>query len=320
MRRSLPFILILVAGAAAALIVAGAMTVSARAAGDPVGSPPIADTVYTNGVVYTADAAHTTAQAVAVKNGVIVYVGDDAGAAVYAGAGTTTVDLGWQAHAAGLHRQPHARQHGPCPRPVRGVPLRPAPTMQAYQKADPRLRRQSTRTWRSSRAAGGRTPWSSGRRPDEASSWTRPSRNRPAVISTRRTATRRGATPRLSRSPASPPRRRPRRPASSSVCRLEGSPRARSREAAADLVTSRSPKYTVDQMKAGIQHFQQDEAARLSGHDGPSPTRGPWSLARRTPAPLTSSWPTPASSRSASAGSSTSTRPRVRPPTRSPRP
>jgi predicted amidohydrolase YtcJ len=92
MRRSL---LLLIAGCLlAALLVAGAVTRAAGAETSRAGAPPVADTVYTNGVVATEDAAHTLAQAVAVKDGVIVYVGDDAGVAAYVGAGTATVDLG----------------------------------------------------------------------------------------------------------------------------------------------------------------------------------------------------------------------------------
>ena len=92
MRRSL---LLLVAGfLLAALLVAGAVTRTAGADTSPAGAPPVADTVYTNGVVATEDAAHTSAQAIAVKDGKIVYVGGDAGAAAFVGAGTTSVDLG----------------------------------------------------------------------------------------------------------------------------------------------------------------------------------------------------------------------------------
>ena len=91
MRRSLP---LLIAGCLfAALLVAGAVTRAAGAETSPVGPPPIADTVYTNGVVATENATHTLAQAIAVKDGTIVYVGDDAGAAAYVGAGTASVDL-----------------------------------------------------------------------------------------------------------------------------------------------------------------------------------------------------------------------------------
>ena len=51
-----------------------------------------ADTVL-HGYVYTVDAKDSVAQAVAVRGGVIVYVGDDAGAKAFTGRKTKTVDL-----------------------------------------------------------------------------------------------------------------------------------------------------------------------------------------------------------------------------------
>ncbi len=53
-----------------------------------------ADTVYTNGYVYTVDAKNSVKQAVAVRDGVIVYVGSNAEAADFVGATTKVVDLG----------------------------------------------------------------------------------------------------------------------------------------------------------------------------------------------------------------------------------
>jgi len=53
-----------------------------------------ADLVFTNGKVYTVDAASSWAQAVAVRGDEIVYVGDDAGAQALIGDGTETIDLG----------------------------------------------------------------------------------------------------------------------------------------------------------------------------------------------------------------------------------
>lgn len=55
---------------------------------------PVADTVYRRGVVYTADAADSLAQAIAVAGGRIVYVGDDAGVERMIGTNTQVVDLG----------------------------------------------------------------------------------------------------------------------------------------------------------------------------------------------------------------------------------
>jgi predicted amidohydrolase YtcJ len=73
-------------------LVALAVGVGTAGAGTKAAIIP-ADTVYTDGVIYTVDAAHSSAQAVAVRAGKIVYVGDNAGAAAYVGAGTATVDL-----------------------------------------------------------------------------------------------------------------------------------------------------------------------------------------------------------------------------------
>jgi len=70
-----------------------ALTVSLAllAAAPAVGAP--ADHVFTNGRVYTVDSVRPWAQALAVNNGRIVYVGDNAGASAYAGRGTRRVNL-----------------------------------------------------------------------------------------------------------------------------------------------------------------------------------------------------------------------------------
>ena len=121
MRRSL---LLLVAGfLLAALLVAGAVTRTAGADTSPAGAPPVADTVYTNGVVATEDAAHTSAQAIAVKDGKIVYVGDDAGAAAYVGAGTTIRRPGRQRSCCRASSTAHAHPDGARRGPLRGQHL-----------------------------------------------------------------------------------------------------------------------------------------------------------------------------------------------------
>lgn len=56
-------------------------------------SGPAADLVLMNGVVYTLDAAAPRAQAVAVRDGNIIFVGSDEGAAAYQGAETRVVNL-----------------------------------------------------------------------------------------------------------------------------------------------------------------------------------------------------------------------------------
>ncbi|WP_332878413.1 amidohydrolase [Massilia sp. S19_KUP03_FR1] len=57
-----------------------------------VAAPP-ADALYRNGIIYTVDARDSVHQALAVRAGRIVYVGDDAGAARLAGKGTRVIDL-----------------------------------------------------------------------------------------------------------------------------------------------------------------------------------------------------------------------------------
>lgn len=56
-------------------------------------APAPADTIYHNGYVYTVDAKDSVQQALAVRAGRIVYVGDDAGAQALAGKKTRVIDL-----------------------------------------------------------------------------------------------------------------------------------------------------------------------------------------------------------------------------------
>ncbi len=53
----------------------------------------VADLVLTNGVIYTVDAEKTVAEAVAVQNNKIIYVGDQAGAEAYIEQDTNVIDL-----------------------------------------------------------------------------------------------------------------------------------------------------------------------------------------------------------------------------------
>jgi predicted amidohydrolase YtcJ len=71
----------------AAMLAMGAGVAAVRAA------PLPADIIYWHGHVYTADAADSIQQAVAVRGGRLVYVGDDAGAPAHAGPKTRIVDL-----------------------------------------------------------------------------------------------------------------------------------------------------------------------------------------------------------------------------------
>lgn len=61
---------------------------------DPAPPLPPADMVLKNGYVYTVDATQSVAQAVAVRVGRIVYVGQDTGAQAYVGGQTRVIDLG----------------------------------------------------------------------------------------------------------------------------------------------------------------------------------------------------------------------------------
>jgi predicted amidohydrolase YtcJ len=54
---------------------------------------PYADTVFEHGYVYTVDARNSVRQALAVRSGLIVYVGDDAGTAPFIGPQTRRIDL-----------------------------------------------------------------------------------------------------------------------------------------------------------------------------------------------------------------------------------
>ncbi|HYV97447.1 MAG TPA: amidohydrolase family protein, partial [Gemmatimonadaceae bacterium] len=74
-------------GTVAALAAACALVACAPKPQDP------ADLIVTGGRVYTADSAHKTADAIAVKAGRIVYVGDKKGAMAYKGATTTVEDV-----------------------------------------------------------------------------------------------------------------------------------------------------------------------------------------------------------------------------------
>ena len=59
---------------------------------EPAGE--VADTVYTNGKIYTVDEAQPWAEAVAIKDGKFLVVGSDADVEAVTGDGTEVVDLG----------------------------------------------------------------------------------------------------------------------------------------------------------------------------------------------------------------------------------
>jgi len=67
------------------------LAVAMASAQAPANGP--ADRVYRNGVIFTADAQHPAAKALAIRGGRIVYVGDNPGLTPFVGAATVTVDL-----------------------------------------------------------------------------------------------------------------------------------------------------------------------------------------------------------------------------------
>jgi predicted amidohydrolase YtcJ len=71
----------------------GAVLVACGGGGSDAAPVVSADMVLKNGYVYTVDGSRSVAQSVAVKDGKIVYVGDDQGGLPWAGPGTEVVDL-----------------------------------------------------------------------------------------------------------------------------------------------------------------------------------------------------------------------------------
>lgn len=81
-------------------LLAGLVLLGASSCGPATGD---ADLVLRGGTVYTVDDANPWAEAVAVKGGRIVYVGDDEGASALVGSGTEVVELGGRMVLPGLH-------------------------------------------------------------------------------------------------------------------------------------------------------------------------------------------------------------------------
>jgi predicted amidohydrolase YtcJ len=78
----------------ARVFAAAAIATALLAAGGPAAQPEKpADLLFTNGAVYTLDAARSWAESVAVRGGRIVYVGPPAGAKAFQGPDTRVVDL-----------------------------------------------------------------------------------------------------------------------------------------------------------------------------------------------------------------------------------
>lgn len=77
-----------------ALLGALFLLLSLGAAFAPAQAPEAADLLFKNGVIYTADAGDSIAEALAVKDGRIAFVGSSEDGRQYEGAGTEVVDLG----------------------------------------------------------------------------------------------------------------------------------------------------------------------------------------------------------------------------------
>lgn len=254
-RRSLPLVLVVCMLAALAVTAVAAL---AAGSGTPVVPPQPADTVYTNGVVYTADAAHTMATAVAVRGGRIVYEGDDAGAAAWVGSGTTRVDLAGKMMLPGfIDSHMHASA---AISDLYEVSLYGLKTIAAYQRAvrgfaraHPDLTLVQGSGW-SNTAAPGRGPTKTQL---DAAVKDRPalmwSEDGHSVWCNSKALAEAGIT---AKTPD---------PKGGVIERMPGTkiPSGTLREAAADLVTPIVPAYTVGQYVNGIRHFQQDIAAPL---------------------------------------------------------
>ena len=69
------------------------LLLTAPVGGAPSAGGPSADRVYRNGIVFTADARHPSAEALAIRAGRIVYVGSNSGVTPFVGPKTVSVDL-----------------------------------------------------------------------------------------------------------------------------------------------------------------------------------------------------------------------------------
>jgi predicted amidohydrolase YtcJ len=76
-----------------ALLLAVSLLLAALVAAAPSSTAGPADRVYRNGMIFTADARNGTAEALAIRDGRIVYVGSDQGVTPFVGASTVLVDL-----------------------------------------------------------------------------------------------------------------------------------------------------------------------------------------------------------------------------------
>jgi predicted amidohydrolase YtcJ len=246
-RTALAFAIALIVSA---LIATVAGTATARAV--------TADTVYTNGVVYTVDAARSTAQAVAVAGGRIVFVGDNAGALAYAGAGTKTVDLGGRFVMPGfIDAHMHASM---AVADLYTVYLYGLKSIKAWQKAVRNFVKQHP-DLTFIQGSGWSNPFAPGIGPTR-NQLDAVVKNKPAVLYSEdgHSVWCNSKALRLAGITA-----KTKNPKGGVIERFPGTrtPSGTLRENAVTLVETIIPSYTVDQMKAGIEYFQKDTAGPL---------------------------------------------------------
>ena len=250
-------------GALLTLLVAALVLLPAAAAAK---NKP-ADTVFKNGYIYTVNPGARAAQAVAVMDGRIVYVGSNQGANAFVGA----VDQGRQARrqddAAGLHRLAHPLQLHRQDALLGGAQRHRRHARVVPQRTSARSR-PPTRTPRRSGVPAGATPSlpTSGPWPGDHSTPSCPT-SRPR--SCPRTGTRTGVNTKAlelagidGSTPDPAGGKIERLPGTVSAANPYGVPSGTLRESAADLVNSMLPDYSVGQYEAGHPLLPQSESRR----------------------------------------------------------
>ncbi len=97
------------------------------------GGEKSADTILVNAAIYTADASRSIVEAMAIRDGEIIFVGDSSGARARAGAQTQTIDLGGKLVLPGLH-DAHLHPIGAMPIETCSLDNRPRPLAEIYSE------------------------------------------------------------------------------------------------------------------------------------------------------------------------------------------